>query len=273
MKWIVFVSVLVQFGFAADKVEQCIKQLQKTPILPPNIDLKSLCANAQLRDGCISTQGDPIFHFDYVGSTVPKKILVFSLTHGDEHESGTIALRWMQRLGELKPRNQWRIVPILNPDGLAKRQRMNANGVDLNRNFPSKDWSETIVRSKAGKQDPRKYPGPSAASEVETRCAMDLINDFNPDFIVSIHTPYGVLDFDGPKVSFPDFKQLPWVSLGTFPGSLGRYMWKDKNVPVLTIELKDDKLLREIDKIDQLQDISGTVAIRATKKNSNQSTQ
>jgi protein MpaA len=253
----------------SDHRKSCITELRKLPILPPNLDIEKICGGSDLRPQCHSTKGAPIFHFDFNGADSSRNILVFSVTHGDEHESGTIALRWMQRLSDLKPRNRWRIVPILNPDGLASRKRMNANGVDLNRNFPSKDWNVTANKywSKDSKQDPRKFPGPKPASEVETRCAMDIINDFRPDFIVSVHTPYGVLDFDGPKVSFPDFKHLPWVSLGTYPGSLGRYMWKDQNVPVLTIELKDDKLLSEIDKIDQLQDISGTVAIRATKKN------
>lgn len=266
------IGFLAGQSYAAPGPEDCLQQLKRLPIMPPKIELENLCKHAQLQTQCVSNQGRPIFHFDFSGEKSQSSILVFALTHGDERESGTIALRWMQRLNELKPRNRWRIVPVLNPDGLEAKTRVNANGVDINRNFPSKDWEKEAIANweKHGKKDPRKNPGLKAASEKETLCAMDQITEFRPDFIVSVHTPYGVLDFDGPKVTFPDFKHLPWVSLGTYSGSLGRYMWKDQNVPVLTIELKDEKLLSEMDQVDLLQDISGTIAIRAAKKSNQQ---
>jgi len=57
---------------------------------------------------------------------------------------------------------------------------------------------------------------------------------------------------------------LPWVSLGNFPGSLGRYMWIDRGVPVLTVELKQNGL-KHLEEFDRLQDVTGTVAIQAEK--------
>src|SRR5690606_7077772 len=107
----------------------------------------------------------------------------------------------------------------------------------------------------------RKYPGPAPASEVETQCAIDHIQTFEPELIISIHTPLGVLDFDGPKVDFPKFS-LPWTSLGHFPGSLGRYMWRDRKVPVLTVELRGNTI-KSFEAFDRLQDITGTIALRA----------
>ena len=94
---------------------------------------------------------------------------------------------------------------------------------------------------------------------------MNHIEDFQPDFIISIHTALGVLDFDVPKLNYPRFEPLPWISLGHYPGSLGRYMWKDHSVPVLTIELKGAGGLKRLEQLDDLQDISGTVAIQASK--------
>ncbi len=224
-----------------------------------------ICERVHQLPECQSVQHQPIFHFDsHDHKKQGKRVLVMAVVHGDEKESGSIARRWMERLRDIDARNSWRIVPVLNPDGMDLKQRMNANGVDLNRNFPSTDWDQLAIKYWREKknQDPRRYPGLSAASEPETRCAMAHIEDFKPDFIVAIHTPYGVLDFDGPRMNFPHFKWLPWVSLGTFPGSLGRYMWKDKQVPVLTVELKDDSLLEKIEEVDFLQDIAGTVAIK-----------
>lgn len=40
-------------------------------------------------------------------------------------------------------------------------------------------------------------------------------------------------------------------------------MWRDRKVPVLTIELKGNDGLKRLEDFDRLQDISGTVAIQA----------
>ena len=40
------------------------------------------------------------------------------------------------------------IAPLVNPDGFlsAKQTRTNANGIDINRNFPTKDWKAKAIR-------------------------------------------------------------------------------------------------------------------------------
>jgi protein MpaA len=73
-----------------------------------------------------------------------------------------------------------------------------------------------------------------------------------------VHTPLKVLDFDGPKVNFPKYDYLPWKSLGHFPGSLGRYMWFERQTPVLTTELKED-LPASLAPLEKLQDVIGTL--------------
>lgn len=232
--------------------------------------LKDACSQAKMLDGCTSEKGERIFHYDKAakeGEKDSKRILVFSLVHGDEFPSGSVARSWMERLTTIEPRNHWRVVPILNPDGLKAKTRYNANGVDINRNFPTKDWDEKALQywEKHTKKDKRRYPGASAASEKETRCAIAHIDDFNPDLILSIHTPYGVLDFDGPKIPPPNFPHIPWKSLGNYPGSLGRYMWVDRSKPTLTIELHGNKVAEKLEKFDRLQDITGDIAIKTEK--------
>lgn len=238
--------------------------------------LDPVCSQAKVLPGCQSKNGVPIFHFEKEGvgnprnpSEKPKKVLAISLIHGDEGPAGSVARAWMTRLNTIDARNTWRVIPIVNPDGYKAKTRTNAAGVDLNRNFPSKDWDEKAIHywKKDRKSDPRRYPGPSSASEIETQCVIKHLDEFNPDFVISIHTPLGVLDFDGPPIGNPGFKPLPWVSLGNYPGSLGRYMWMDRKVPVLTIELRGNSGLKKLEEFDRLQDITGTVAIQADKLN------
>jgi hypothetical protein len=60
---------------------------------------------------------------------------------------------------------------------------------------------------------------------------------FKPNLIVSIHAPYGVLDFDGPTVAPQRLGRLYLDQVGIFPGSLGNFGGVHKRVPVVTIEL------------------------------------
>jgi hypothetical protein len=248
----------------------CVSSLSALPGKHNQQELKDACSHAQMLDSCVSEKGVRIFHIDKAakaGSKDPKKILVFALIHGDEYPSGSVARSWLERLTAIEPRNTWRIVPILNPDGLHNHTRMNAHGVDLNRNFPTKDWDTNALKywAKATKRDKRRYPGPSAGSEKETRCAMRQIEEYKPDLILSIHTPYGVLDFDGPKIPPPDYHHIPWKNLGNYPGSLGRYMWVDRSKPTLTIELQSKGVVEQLEAFDRLQDVTGDIASRSLK--------
>lgn len=249
----------------------CEEEMKALPGRDAPDDLAEACGKVQKLDGCDSVKGAPIFHFDRPGTAKnPKRILAKALIHGDETMSGVVARSWMARLQKIEPRNSWRVIPIANPDGTKAKTRTNANGVDLNRNFPTKDWNGEAVAywKEKMKSDPRRNPGPGAASEIETKCLLKHLEEFKPDFLISVHTPLGVLDLDGPKVSNPPaFKPLPWTSLGNFPGSLGRYMWVDRKIPVLTIELKGNEDLKKLEEFDKLQDISGTIAIQAGKLN------
>jgi protein MpaA len=224
--------------------------------------LKKVCAQMAHLQGCDSVNGTPILHFERAGNDQSKKrILVFSLIHGDEAGAGSLVRYWLERLNEIEPRNDWRIVPVLNPDGFKLKSRTNANKVDLNRNFPTRDWTETANQywKKQASANPRRFPGTVAGGEPEVQCALKHIDSYRPDFIVSIHTPLGVLDFDGPRVRPPSFHYLPWKSLGNYPGSLGRFMWAERSVPVLTAELKPT-LPDHFETFDQLQDILGQLA-------------
>ncbi|MCD6079761.1 MAG: murein peptide amidase [Ramlibacter sp.] len=90
---------------------------------------------------------------------------------------------------------------------------------------------------KRTRKDPRRWPGRKPLSEPETRFLHDEMQKFKPHLIVSIHAPYGVLDFDGPSVPPSRLGRLYLDQVGIFPGSLGNYGGVHKGVPVVTIEL------------------------------------
>ncbi len=74
-------------------------------------------------------------------------------------------------------------------------------------------------------------------SEPETRWLVEQINEFKPSVIVSVHAPYDLVDYDGPKRGPHKLGRLYLNLLGTYPGSLGNYAGVQRKIPVVTIEL------------------------------------
>lgn len=175
-----------------------------------------------------------------------ERILFIGGIHGDEWAAVSLTYLWLQNLikyqNQLK--NHWLLIPVANPDGLFKRPstRTNAHGVDLNRNFPSPDWSARALDwwTRYKHKNFRYYPGPHAASEPETRYLIQLIKHYQPTLIIALHAPFQLLDYDGPHhITIPErIGPLKLRQLGTYPGSLGRYAGEYLKIPVVTIELK-----------------------------------
>ena len=211
----------------------------------PNVSL-TLCRQADLLDsGVRSVKGVPLLtrdiQTDTNGDRAKLRVLVIGGIHGDELSSAAVALHWISLAKQLPADVHWRFIPVLNPDGLMAKpaKRVNANGVDLNRNFPTPHWerdAKTYWEKRTGK-DPRRWPGLTPLSEPETQFLFNEMNRFKPNLIVSIHAPYGVLDFDGPTVPPSKLGRLYLDQVGIFPGSLGNYGGVHKRMPVVTIEL------------------------------------
>lgn len=217
----------------------------------PQIKLKP-CMDAQLKPTAVkSLRGREIMLREFKAEQdTAARVLVIGGIHGDELTSSSIVFRWLELLqkpdsGALQ--HHWRVIPVLNPDGLLAKPptRVNARGVDLNRNFPTYNWLREAPQywhKKTGR-DPRRFPGPSPLSEPESRWLHDEITRFKPDVIVSIHAPYGLLDFDGPSpatsgVEAPArFGRLHLHRVGVYPGSLGNFGGLKEGIPVVTLEL------------------------------------
>ncbi len=206
------------------------------------------CLLMELKDSKFKTNsGRSIYYVEFESNGMQKplgKVLVLGGVHGDELTSVSTVYRWIQTLKEFHSGLfEWRVVPIVNPDGFFKSvpTRTNANGVDLNRNLPTYQWNQLAKRywkNYAG-ETKRKFPGNGAASEPETRWIVNEINSFRPDVIITVHAPYNLVDYDAADRSNAPRRLgiLRGKSLGTFPGSLGRYAGEERNIPVITLEL------------------------------------
>ncbi len=211
----------------------------------PNVK-RTLCESANLQpSGARSVAGRTLWTRDIKPDNASFRVLVIGAIHGDELSSASVALHWL-KLAELAPADMpqavhWRFIPALNPDGLLSQppRRVNANGVDLNRNFPTPNWERDAKTywEKRTRKDPRRYPGVKPLSEPESKFVYDEMQRFKPQLIVSIHAPYGVLDFDGPSAPPSKLGRLYLDQVGIFPGSLGNYGGVHKGVPVVTVEL------------------------------------
>lgn len=80
-------------------------------------------------------------------------------------------------------------IPCLNGYGAYHYTRQNANGVDINRNFPHPNWAKSGVPGDYG------YTGESAASEFETKILCKAVEKIKPDFFIDHHT-YGPTSYN-----------------------------------------------------------------------------
>jgi protein MpaA len=210
-----------------------------------------------------TVQGRPLIYF-VCGEQNSNTTLMLSSVHGDEVTPTYFGFRlvsWVK--GEADLCKDYRIViaPIINPDGYLSTPptRTNHNNVDINRNFPTKDFDSnamTLWKSES-KSDRRRFPGTKGGSEKETQFQMWLIDEFKPSKILSVHSPLNFFDYDGPESE--DVKNLTkeyvescnqlrtvikkaspnynFLRYGFFPGSLGNYAGKERSIPTLTLEL------------------------------------
>jgi len=194
-----------------------------------------------------SVQGRPIDIIVF-GETDATPVLVMGAIHGDEQTTadltrGLIGLLRTQR--ELFIGKRVAVIAVANPDGYASDSRLNANGVDVNRNFPASNY-RTTAPSRAST---RPRYGASASSEPETRAILKALDTINPRLLISIHSITNgrqCNNYDGPaktiaelmsaKNGYPAAANIGYPT----PGSLGSYAGIDRQIPMITLELPRD---------------------------------
>ena len=215
------------------------------------------CRALEWQTGGTSVQGRPLIYFAFGSESSKNTTLIFAMVHGDEITPlylGFEMVEWALLNMKNYPKSRLIIAPLVNPDGFFgyPKTRVNAHGVDCNRNFATKDWNAKALQSWKTKfhSEKRRYPGPRPDSEPETVFQKTLIEKFKPNKIISIHSPLNVLDYDGPDhLTLSDFsadyvkkcedlrKKVKATTTGFFPGSLGNYAGQELGIPTITLEL------------------------------------
>lgn len=128
-----------------------------------------------------SVQNVPLTFYRRQSGENGARVLVIGCIHGDEFVGNRIIdiLRDLPLEGNI---DLW-TVRTINPDGQQLRTRQNANGVDLNRNFPG-NWR------KIGKPGSWQYAGTGPASEPEVAAIVKLGDLVQPEFVIWYHQDY-----------------------------------------------------------------------------------
>ena len=149
--------------------------------------------------------------------------------------------------------NNLLFIPCLNPDGLSKNTRTNSNGVDLNRNYPTKNWGKNEGENATCDDcTTAYYGGKSPASEIETQFVINVIEKYSPELILTIHAPYKVVNYDGPAKEIAEkiSEIIGYPAEGSIgyptPGSFGTYCGVERNIPTITLELDEDAPLEAL---------------------------
>ncbi|CNK63343.1 murein peptide amidase A [Yersinia frederiksenii] len=189
-----------------------------------------------------SLLGAPLLYFPALNPSVDTGLIIAG-THGDESAAIVALSCALRSISPLQQRHH--VVLAVNPDGCQLGLRANANGVDLNRNFPAKNWQagDTVYRwnSVADARDVVLSTGEYAGSEPETQALCTLITQLSPSWVVSFHEPLACIeDPDSSELGawLADNFELPLVtSVGyATPGSFGSWC-AERNLPCITAEL------------------------------------
>jgi protein MpaA len=171
-----------------------------------------------------SVRGRPIRAFEVGDATSRRKVLIVGCIHGNEPAG--IAIATALATAQPVPGADVWIVPDLNPDGVAAGTRQNADGVDLNRNFP---WHWRPL----GPSGTTFFAGRYALSEPESRIARDLVLRLRPQVSIWFHQHLDAVDESGGDLRverrFASLVGLPLRRLTRYPGSVTS--WENQNVP------------------------------------------
>lgn len=221
-------TLCILFGILA--LAGCVEPVQYPQIVG---EVKSIILPWQYHIVGKSVQNRPIMCLELGnGSDIT---FIMATIHGNE-AAGTPLVRrlswYLREHPEILDGRKVVLMAVANPDGMVNNTRYNARWVDLNRNFEAANRINT------------KETGLLPLSEPEAVIIKQLIREYKPDRIVSIHQPLDCIDYDGPGRMLAEhmgkYCALPVKKLGGRPGSLGSYAGITLGIPIITFEMLED---------------------------------
>ena len=194
-----------------------------------------------------SAEGRPLTVYQ-LGAGTRSVLVVGGIDGGTEANTTALVDELLARLPDapdlLEAGFTLQLLPAINPDGVAAGERMLADGVDANRNWPTDDWSpDTYV---AGPTLVVGGGGPNPLSEPETRTLAAFVGQTRPSLIVSYHSA-AALVMAGPAARALGLDRLyaattgyAWGDWTAYPVTGDFAQWtEDQGIPTVEVELPD----------------------------------
>ena len=167
-------------------------------------------------------------------------LLLFAGMHGREKGGkdllDKLAEEVSSTLNLIHATNKLIILPLMNPDGYyGLEDKVNANGVNLNRNFNTSQWVQY--------EGDDTFAGPKPFSESESRIIKELVEKFQPRIMISFHSQGHLVS---PEAGDLSIKLAKWYADKTgyhyfdewdYGGTATRWFQEITGNPAITVEL------------------------------------
>ena len=200
-----------------------------------------------------SVDGRPIIAYQFGNG--PSMVLFIAAMEGNEQNPANLLQQWIPDVDANPDRiPSYRtlvIIPQINPDGYAADTRLNADGIDLNRNFPANNWSEQVTEPTA----PDVWTndgGPYPLSEPESQAIATYTENNQPTLTLTMHSHGGIVEANdaGDSITLgaeyaklAHYEAIPTYAIGSFfdyttTGAYEDWLNDKLNLPALEVELE-----------------------------------
>ncbi len=202
-----------------------------------------------------SVQGRPITAYQFGSNPASNMVLFIGAMHGAEQNAGNLLKQWIPNIdanpGKIPSGRTIVVIPIINPDGYAADNRLNAQGIDLNRNFPATGWTEQVTEPFSG-GNITNAGGPYPLSAPESQALATYYETYKPRLTLTFHSRGGIVEANDAGDSIPlgaeyarlaYYQAIPTYQIGNFfdystTGAFEDWANDRFNLPVLVVELE-----------------------------------
>jgi protein MpaA len=238
-------------------------KLQFSPNIESNYDVSGNSSwSYSSRSHCYTTfsigtsvQGRPLTAYEFGSNLDSNMVLFIANMEGNEQNSANLLTQWIPDIdanpGKIPSGRTVVVIPHINPDGYVADTRLNAAGIDLNRNFPANNWSEQVTEP-LGNGVVTNDGGPYPLSAPESQALASFYEAHKPMLTLTMHSHGGIVEANdagnsdalgATYASLADYKAIPTYKIGNFfdyttTGAFEDWANNKLNLPVLEVELE-----------------------------------